>query len=86
MPYPPGGKKLWETGTVDKLRVNGHFYSDKPPVLPAVGATVYTGLYLTGIRFSGSPAQFVLANLVLVWTIVGISSGPHIEFGVGEMF
>ena len=31
LPYPPHWPVLTDTGTVDKLRIDGRFYSDKPP-------------------------------------------------------
>ncbi len=62
------------SGSPDVVRFGRHLYSDKPPVLPAMGAGVYAILVPLGIRFSGSAAQFVLANLVLVISIVGVAS------------
>ena len=32
------------SGTPDLFRVDGHFYSDKPPVLSAIGAIVYAAV------------------------------------------
>src|SRR5436309_2084542 len=31
-PYPPDDPCLMKQGTCDKLFINGHFYSDKPPL------------------------------------------------------
>jgi hypothetical protein len=77
LPYPPGGKKLWETGTVDKLRVNGHFYSDKPPVPALFLAGLYQLLqWTTGLKaaertdlFCGAMAvgSSGLAYVLAVW-------------------
>jgi len=63
------------SGSPDVVRFGRHLYSDKPPVLPAMGAAVYAILVPLDIRFSGSPAQFVLSNLVLVTSVVGVASG-----------
>lgn len=62
------------SGSPDLARFGRHLYSDKPPVLSALGAVVYLPLFQAGIRFSGSPTQFVLANWVLVVSLVGGSS------------
>jgi hypothetical protein len=56
------------------VKFGRHYYSDKPPVLAALAAPIYALLFWTGVRFSGPPAQFVVANLVLTWVLVGLSS------------
>ena len=66
---------LARSGSPDIVRFGPHFYSDKPPVLPALAAVLYAPLYGAGVRFSGPPAHFVWANLVLVWGVVGVASG-----------
>ncbi len=66
---------LARSGSPDIVRFGPHFYSDKPPVLPALAAILYAPLYGAGVRFSGPPAHFVWANLVLVWGVVGVASG-----------
>lgn len=40
-PYPPSDDNLMKNGTLDKLYIEGHFYSDKPPVLSVLLAGVY---------------------------------------------
>lgn len=65
---------LARSGSPDLVQFGPHFYSDKPPVLPALAAPIYALLYGAGVRFSGPPSQFVVANLVLVWGLVGFSS------------
>jgi hypothetical protein len=40
VPYPPG-HPLLQVGTYDKLFINGHYYSDKPPVVALLMAGVY---------------------------------------------
>jgi MFS family permease len=62
------------SGSPDVVKFGRHFYSDKPPVLAALAAPLYALLFGMGIRFSGPPAQFVVANLVLTWVLVGLSS------------
>jgi len=62
------------SGTPDLVRFGPHLYSDKPPVLSAMGAGIYALLYQGGIRFSGSPNEYVLANWVLVTSVVGCFS------------
>jgi hypothetical protein len=62
------------SGSPDLVRFGRHLYSDKPPVLPAIGSVVYAMLYWSGIRFAGSPAQFVLANFALVGAVVVVAS------------
>ncbi|WP_406696696.1 hypothetical protein V5E97_37485 [Singulisphaera sp. Ch08] len=62
------------SGSPDLVRFGRHLYSDKPPVLSVIGAAVYAIVYQSGSRFSGSMAEFVLANWVLVTSIVGVAS------------
>jgi hypothetical protein len=70
---------LRASGTPDIARFDGHYYSDKPPVLPALGAVVYAPLAVAGVRFTAGPAALVLANWVLVVVLVGGGSA----LGVG---
>ncbi len=65
---------LGPSGSPDVVKVGGHIYSDKPPVLSALAAVVYAPLSWSGWRFSGSPTQFVRVNLVLVAVVVGLTS------------
>lgn len=62
------------SGSPDLVRFGRHLYSDKPPVLSAIGAAVYALVYQAGMRFSGSMSEFVVANWVLVVSIVGVMS------------
>lgn len=62
------------SGSPDLVRFGRHLYSDKPPVLSALGAAVYAVVYEAGARFSGSVSQFVIANWVLVASLVGTTS------------
>jgi hypothetical protein len=66
------------SAAVDVVRFRGRFYSDKPPMLSAMGAVVYAPLAWAGIRFVGQSSQWVLVNWVLVVVIVGTSSAMAI--------
>jgi hypothetical protein len=51
LPYPLHFPYLPDHGTVDKIFVNGHFYSDKPPVQAVLLAGLYQVLqWPTGLR------------------------------------
>lgn len=65
---------LARSGSPDVVKFGDHLYSDKPPVLPALASPIYAVLMMAGIRFSGPGPQFVLANLVLTWAVVGLWS------------
>lgn len=75
------------SGSPDLIRVDGHSYSDKPPVLSAVAAIPYAALHALGWSFStradrtagkGGGSWLALpltrVNLVLVALLVGGSS------------
>ncbi|HET6572949.1 MAG TPA: hypothetical protein VFG68_05050 [Fimbriiglobus sp.] len=51
-PYPPGRADLLTLGTLDKLQIGGHFYSDKSPV-PNV---LMAGLYRAWLTLGGPTA------------------------------
>jgi hypothetical protein len=60
-PYKPG---LGEShgGTIDRMYIRGHFYSDKPPVLSLVMAGLYSALQaLTGLSAGVRPDLFCRA-------------------------
>ncbi len=65
---------LARSGSPDLVQFGPQYDSDKPPVLPALAAPIYALVYGAGVRFSGPPPQFVVANLVLVGGLVGFSS------------
>jgi len=66
---------LRRSGSPDIVRFHGHFYSDKPPVLPAIACPIYAALvFVGGIRFSGPVEQFLLSNFALTWGVVGLAS------------
>jgi hypothetical protein len=76
-PYPPEDDLLRTRGTLDKLWIDGHFYSDKSPVPALLLAGVYSGWQaLTGCTAASDPALFCksmtfassgLAFAVAVW-------------------
>lgn len=71
---------LARSGSPDVARFGGHLYSDKPPVLPALASPLYGLLMLAGVRFSGPGPQFVAANLVMTWGVVGLASALTLVF------
>jgi hypothetical protein len=56
-------------GTGDKAFVNGHFYSEKPPMPAVLGALVYFPLYQAGIQLH--PGTNVAYFLITLLTIGG---------------
>ena len=57
-PYPAGSSAA-ARGTLDKLRVQGHWYSDKPPTPQVLMAGVYAVWQaLTGLRAAAPPLAF----------------------------
>ena len=76
-PVDPAQPLLVEHGTMDKLFINGHFYSDKPPLVSVLLGGVYR-LWLTagGPRFAERPDVTIrmmtlltsgLAYMVAIW-------------------
>ncbi len=45
--------------TVDKVFINGHFYSDKPPVFSVIAAAPYVVLHFFGLNFIDQPAAVI---------------------------
>jgi hypothetical protein len=80
IPYPPTQPGLRDTGTLDKIRVGEHYYSDKSPV-PALGlAAVYQVLrWTTGRTARGRPDLFCLAMTLL-------SAGLPYVVAVGSVY
>ena len=54
-PYDPADGNLQSRGTLDKLLINGHFHSDKPPLVSIVLAAMYRPVELIGL--GPSPAE-----------------------------
>ncbi len=73
-PYPADQPHLREHGTLDKLYINGHYYSDKSPV-PAVLLAGFYGVWQewTGCTARGDPERFcramTLASSVLPYVL-----------------
>jgi hypothetical protein len=54
-------------GTGDKVFINGHFYSEKPPMPALIGAAVYFPLYQLGIQLHmGTNLAYYLITLLTV--------------------
>jgi hypothetical protein len=64
--YSPEIASLNQTGTLDRLYIDGHYYSDKSPVPAILLAAVYaTAHRLAGLSAHDSPAAFCwLMNLI----------------------
>jgi len=62
------------SGTPDLVQFDGRLYSDKPPVLSALGALVYWPLNRSGIAMAGSLDGFRQANFALVLSLVILPS------------
>jgi hypothetical protein len=88
LPYPDSpfapyaANDLRTTGTQDKLIIDGHFYSDKPPVVSVVMAKIYFGLRCFGLpKAADRPDWFCwwmtlatsgMAFVVAVWAMFSI--------------
>lgn len=48
-PYTPDIPDIARHGTLDKVRIDGHFYSDKPPILAVLTAGAYRLLMVFGL-------------------------------------
>ena len=58
-PYPSNNTLLLERGTLDKLHIHGHYYSDKSPVPAMMLAGVVEGwISLGGPRRANGPTSF----------------------------
>ena len=57
--------------TIDKYFYQGHFYSDKPPILSIYGSFFYALLKIVGISFSN---QFGLTIFLMTILVVGVST------------
>lgn len=82
-PRPPAPRGLLDNGTLDKLRVGGHFYSDKSPVPALLMAGVYRVWQgWSGLTARDCPERFVwwmtwtssgLAFVLAVWCVFRLS-------------
>jgi hypothetical protein len=78
-PYPRDDAVLMKKGTLDKLYIRGHYYSDKSPVPALLMAGIYQGWqWLTGLTARDHADRFCygmilltsgLAYVVAVWCI-----------------
>ncbi len=65
-PYPPQKRGLVEGGTLDKVLINGRFYSDKPMVPALFMAACYQVLqWITGLQARSRPDLFVYAMTLI---------------------
>lgn len=68
-PYPADRADLGENGTLDKLRIHGHYYSDKPALLSLLMAGLYQMIwFLSGMSAVGRLDWFC-------WTMTAATSG-----------
>ncbi len=86
-PYPPSDEVLARGGTRDRVYVNGHFYSDKPPVVSLLLAGIYAVLQRGfGLHAAADPQRFCrwltlgssgVAYVIAVWSIhaIGVRLG-----------
>lgn len=83
-PYEPSDKGLAQRGSLDRVYVRGHFYSDKPPVVSLLLGALYSTLQQGfGLRAADDPQRFVswmtigssgLAYVIAVWCVYGIGA------------
>ena len=70
--------------TGDKVFINGHFYSDKPPMPAVLGAAVYLPLYHLGLTLheGGSLAYFLITLLTvsLFWILGTLAFFDSLRF------
>lgn len=59
------------THTADKYMYEGHFYSDKPPILAIYGSLFYALLKVFGISFNNN---YALTYYLLVLLVIGVST------------
>lgn len=82
-PYPPDPPALRQFGTLDKLLINGHYFSDKSPVPSVILAGVYRAwLMLGGPTLRQDPPEVIrwltilssgLAYLIAILAIRGLA-------------
>ena len=76
---------LEASGSPDLALFREHFYSDKPPVLSALGALVYLPMERSGLRMAEMGASFLLVNLALVVSLVAMPSAVAL-YALRRMF
>src|SRR5207249_151612 len=79
-PYTTDEPRLLESGTGDKLYIDGHFYSDKSPVPALLLAGVYQAWeWTTGLTARARPDLFC-------WWMTLASSGLAYVVAVGSIY
>ncbi|HYH65600.1 MAG TPA: glycosyltransferase family 9 protein [Urbifossiella sp.] len=76
-PYPAADAGLLAAGTLDKLYVNGHYYSDKPAVVSVLMAALYRPLVWLGVPSPGERPD------VFAWVMTVLTSGVGYAAAVG---
>jgi hypothetical protein len=69
-PYPADVPGLFDKGTQDKLFIDGHFHSDKPPVVSGVLAAHYAPGYWLGVLPSPAERPDLFAWILTLLTAV----------------
>jgi hypothetical protein len=77
LPYPADKPGLLLVGTLDKLLVHGHYYSDKPAVPSVLLAGAYRALMALGLPSPGDRPD------VFVWVVTVLFSGLGYAAAVG---
>jgi hypothetical protein len=90
--YPRANSGLMKRGTLDKLFINGHYYSDKSPVPALFLAGAYqVGQWLTGLTARDHADRFCyamtllssgLAYVVTVWCMFRIGGRMGLSLGL----
>ncbi|HEY1187322.1 MAG TPA: hypothetical protein VGE74_06670 [Gemmata sp.] len=78
-PYDPANALL-RNGTLDKLLINGRYYSDKPPLVSVPLAGAYRGLMGLGLPAPGARPD------VFAWVVCVLLSGTGYAVAVGCMW
>lgn len=78
-PYDPSNALL-RAGTLDKLLINGRYYSDKPPLVSVPLAAAYRGLMFLGLPPPGERPD------VFAWAVCVLLSGTGYAVAVGCMW
>jgi hypothetical protein len=78
-PYP-SDDALLQRGTQDKLLIDGHYYSDKPPLVSVPLAAAYRGLMAVGVPGPRDRPD------VFAWVVCALLSGTGYAVAVGCMW
>ncbi len=90
LPYSPRDANLLENGTLDKLFIDGHYYSDKSPVPALLMAGCYQlSQWMTGLTARSYPDRFCrtmtitfsgMAYVVAVWCMYRLARRMKLSF------